>query len=456
MSAAVVRCYMTTKSNILKLHERGVFQNVFPEEKSPDLHHALTSSPQTIYCGFDPTADSLHIGNLLTLVGLLHCQSAGHQCIAVIGGATGLIGDPSGKTTERDAVTQEIIEQNVAGIKGNIEKIFVNYDSYFNRTKKKLLPVIILNNSSWYSDWNVISFFATFGRLFRMGTLLSRQSIQSRLQSPQGINLSEFAYQAFQAYDWYHLYKNYNCTIQIGGNDQLGNMVSGYELIKRISNRAVFGLTMPLVTDTAGNKLGKTAGNAVWLSEEKTSPFDLYQFYIRLPDADVEKYMKLYTFLSDDEIFSIISKHKENPEKRIAQKCLAEEVVTLVHGEPGLHIAQRCTDALYSGTAEALARLSSAELSLLFKEATTVELFLEPGTRVFDVVMKAKCFRHESDAERVIRAGGVYVNNRRIADSNCVMLPGDHILPNNLTLIRIGKKNYYLIKWIGIVKQSLS
>ncbi|XP_076450348.1 tyrosine--tRNA ligase, mitochondrial-like isoform X2 [Babylonia areolata] len=328
----LLRLHSTMSSKVLSLHNRGVLQTVFPEGSVVELSHHLNRQ-QTMYCGFDPTADSLHVGNLLALVALLHCQAAGHTCLALVGGATALIGDPSGKTTERAAMTAEEVEKNVLKITENVQRVVNNYAAHIHKETKQPLPSFkIINNMEWYKGKSVVQFLSTVGRLFRMGPMLSKHSVQSRMKSAEGMSFTEFTYQIFQAYDWLHLHQKHRCSIQIGGNDQLGNIVAGYELISRVSKQPVFGMTVPLVTTTTGDKLGKTAGNAVWLDPHKTSPFHLYQYFINVADADVEKYLKLFTFLSDQEITSIMTKQQAKPENRVAQKALAEQVTLLVHG----------------------------------------------------------------------------------------------------------------------------
>lgn len=293
----------------------------------------MDKSPQCIYAGFDPTADSLHIGNLLVLMNLLHWQRGGHQVIALVGGATGLIGDPSHRTNERDQLDQDIINSNIAGIRKNIETIFENHEKYFYKEESfPLKPVTIVNNIDWYNNVNVIDFVRSVGRHFRMGTMLIKSSVESRLKSDSGMSFTEFTYQIFQAYDWLCLFKKYNCRFQVGGSDQLGNIVAGHELISRASKKDVFGLTLPLITSEGGKKFGKSLGNAVWLSPKKSSSFQLYQFFIRTTDADVENYLKLFTFLSLNYIKQLMIEHQAKPDLRKAQKILAENVTLLVHG----------------------------------------------------------------------------------------------------------------------------
>ncbi|KAK7475876.1 hypothetical protein BaRGS_00032926 [Batillaria attramentaria] len=426
------RLCSSSPNKLLSLHDRGLLQSVFPEGSIPELSRQL-SKVCTMYCGFDPTADSLHVGNLLALIALIHGQRLGHNSIAVIGGATALIGDPSGKTEERAPMSAAEVENNVMQITENIERVLDNY--------------MVLNNMDWYMEKNIIEFLSTVGRHFRMGNMLSRHSVQSRINSPQGMSFTEFTYQIFQGYDWLHLHRTHRCTIQIGGNDQLGNITAGYELVTKFTKDPIFGLTVPLITTTRGDKLGKTSGNAVWLDAKKTSSFELYQYFINVSDADVEKYLQLFTFLPLPEISSIMSKHLANPEKRTAQKTLAEQVTVLVHGANGLDAAQRCTRAFFEESIEAINSLQPMELEQLFRQAPVKELFLDPGMTILEVCMKAGCFGRTVDAERIIRAGGVRLNHQRLNEPNFVLRPGEHVLSNNISLIRVGKKNYYIVKW---------
>lgn len=264
---------------------------------------------------------------------LLHWQRSGHDVIALIGGATGLIGDPSGRNTERDQIEEVLIKENVASIKKNIETIFDNHEKYFWKDPNyKLKPIKIVNNSDWYNGVNVIEFIQRVGKHFRLGTMLGRTSVKIRMEQDSGMSFTEFSYQVFQAYDWLHLLNKYNCRFQIGGSDQMGNIVAGHDLISRIRNDQVFGITSPLITSEGGKKFGKSVGNAVWLSSKKSSSFQLYQFFIRTADSDVEKFLNLFTFLTIAEIEEIMLAHNKDPGKRDAQTILAEAVTILVHG----------------------------------------------------------------------------------------------------------------------------
>lgn len=434
--------------NILKLKERGMFQDIFPDNAANTVTDLMNASPQTVYAGFDPTADSLHVGNLLVLVNLLHWQRGGHQTIALVGGATAKIGDPSGRLTEREELKNSSIDENIKGIYKNIETIFENHQKYIWTNKHELRPVKILNNDEWYSHISAIELIGKVGRHLRMGTLLSRHSVQSRLNSPAGMSLTEFSYQLFQAYDWLYLFKNYGCGFQIGGNDQTGNIMSGHELISKVYDKQVYGLTVPLVTSEMGDKFGKSAGNAVWLAPEKTSPFTLYQFWMRQPDSEVEKLLKFFTFDTVGSISDLMRRHREKPELRLPQQRLAEQVTILVHGEEGLQNAQRASEALYKGSVHALGEMSIPDVVQLFEGATVVEVLPEAGQSILDLSMKVGCFPTPQDALRIISAGGFYINQQRVNNPSEILNLNAHILKNNVSLLRVGKRNYYIVKWL--------
>ncbi|XP_026468082.1 tyrosine--tRNA ligase, mitochondrial-like [Ctenocephalides felis] len=438
-----------TNRNVLKLSERGLFQDIFPEEAVTQARDTLNTEPQCMYAGFDPTADSLHVGNLLVIIGLLQWQRAGHVPIALIGGATGQIGDPSGRTSKRSDISANDISINANNIQENIERIFRNHEEIlWNRRgyKGKLAPLKVVNNESWYRGMDAIEFAGTVGRHFRMGTMLSRSSVQTRLKDA-GMSFTEFTYQIFQAYDWLHLYQNYNCRFQLGGSDQMGNIMSGHELISRVTNKPVYGITMPLITSEEGDKFGKSSGNAVWLNEEKSSPFSLYQFFVRVKDSEVEQLLKLFTFDSLGEIEQLMSKHIKSPEHRIAQKKLADDVTLLVHGEKGLLKAQQTSAALYQRDVKSLGSLKIEELEELFKGANVVEILPSPGMNLMELALRAHCFPTEADAVRIIQAGGFYINHNRCTNIAEGLSPV-HILPNNVTILRVGKRNYCIVKWL--------
>lgn len=302
----------------------------FPRHEMKNL---MMKSSQCAYAGFDPTADSLHVGNLLVLMNLLHWQRAGHQVIALLGGATGQIGDPSDRTNERESINKTIMIQNIDSIRKNIETIFNNHkNNFWTDEKSPLKPPIIVNNIDWYKNLNVIDFIRGIGKYFRLGTMMGRSSVQTRLNSEGGMSFTEFSYQLFQAYDWLYLFNTYDCRFQIGGADQMGNIVSGHDLIQKSTGNQVYGMTLPLITSEGGKKFGKSLGNAVWLAPDKSSSFNFYQFFMRTHDTDVENFLKLFTFLKLEEIKEIMKLQNLAPEKRHAQRKLAEQVTLLVHG----------------------------------------------------------------------------------------------------------------------------
>ncbi|KAG5889964.1 hypothetical protein JTB14_020252 [Gonioctena quinquepunctata] len=408
-----------------------MFQDIFPDNAANTLTDLMNCRPQTVYAGFDPTADSLHVGNLLVLLNLLHWQRGGHQTIALIGGATAKIDD------------------NIVGLRKNIETVFTNHERYLWKEKGNMKPVSIVNNENWYNKMNAIELIAGAGRHMRMGQLLSRTSVQSRLQSQAGMSFTEFSYQLFQAYDWLHLFKTYDCSFQVGGNDQMGNIMSGHELISRVCNKPVYGLTLPLVTTEMGDKFGKSAGNAVWLSSDKTSSFTFYQFWMRQPDSEVEKFLKLFTFDTVGAISDLMRKHGEKPELHLPQKSLAEQVTLLVHGEEGLKKAKQATEALYEGSITALGHMDAQDVSSLFNGATIVEVLPEAGQNILELAMKVGCFPTKQDAIRIISAGGFYINQQKATNPSEVININVHRLENNVSLLRVGKRNYYIVKWLS-------
>ncbi|XP_050825881.1 tyrosine--tRNA ligase, mitochondrial [Serinus canaria] len=434
--------------------ERGLFQEVFPAQSAEEQLPALLEPgrpPLAAYCGFDPTADSLHVGHLLPVMALLHFQRAGHDVIAVVGGATARLGDPSGRERAREPLPAGQVRAQARALRAGLERLFGNHRELFWEPRAgRLGRAALLDNASWLGREPLLRFLGGAGGRLRMGTLLSRQSCQARLRSAEGMSLAEFLYPALQAYDFLHLHRHHGCRIQLGGHDQMGNIMSGYELVTKMTGAEVFGITVPLITSTTGDKLGKTAGNAVWLNREKTSPFELYQFFVRQQDNVVEKYLKLFTFLPLEEIAHIMEMHAKEPEKWGPQKRLAAEVTKLVHGREGLESAKRCTKALYYSSVEALEEMSDQELQELFRQATSAELMLEPGMTVLDLCRKANAIPDGPSGYRKITDGGVSINGNRVTNPETVLILGQHILKNGVSLLRVGKKNYYIIKWLQL------
>lgn len=364
-------------------------------------------------------------------------------------GATGKIGDPSGRKTERKLLENDVIDRNVTSITTQIQNVFNNHREYFWDDKKgPLNDLQIVNNADWYQDINFVDFISKIGRHFRMGQMLSRSSVQSRLENDEGMSFTEFTYQVFQAYDWLELYKKYNCHFQMGGVDQMGNIMTGCELITRVLKKQGYGLTMPLITNEEGDKFGKSGKNAIWLDKNKTSEFSFYQFFLRQPDTEAEKLLKLFSFMPTNEVFDKIEKHKRNPEFREAQKAIAEQLTLLIHGKEGLERAVKISDALYKGEVNAIGELEKEEVKEIFSGAPYRELIMEAGTTLLDAAMHAKCFPTKDDANRIISAGGFYINMKRSTNPDEILVPDIHILSNGISLFRVGKKNYYIIKWV--------
>jgi len=313
------------------LSERGFVENSTAADMSEFL-----SSPRTIYLGIDPTASSLHLGNLVCLMALRHLQAAGHRPICLVGGATAMIGDPSGRSTERPLLDAAQVDENVAGITEDIRRVVDVADED------------VVNNMHWYSGMSVVEYLREVGRHFRMGSMLSKESVRSRLDSQEGMSFTEFSYQTLQGYDFLHLHREKGCDIQIGGSDQWGNIIAGTDLVSRTVRKEVHGITIPLLLTASGEKFGKSAGNAVWMKPERTSPFQLYQYLLNTDDADVGKLLRLLTMKPVTEIDSLLAAHEAAPEAREAQRVLAAEVVEMLHGEEGVTTARRATDVLFS------------------------------------------------------------------------------------------------------------
>ncbi|XP_038626065.1 tyrosine--tRNA ligase, mitochondrial [Tachyglossus aculeatus] len=436
-----------------ELRERGLLQEIVPargaDEELPDLlGPGRAGAPLVAYCGFDPTAASLHVGHLLPLLALLHLRRAGHHVIALVGGATARLGDPSGRAGAREALGAERVRGNARALGRGLRALAANEGAAAGAPARGSFTV--LDNAAWLGERPLVEFLEAAGGAFRMGALLSRRSVRARLGGPGGMSLAQFCYPALQAYDFYHLHRLYGCRLQLGGHDQLGNILSGHHFVRRMTGKDVYGITVPLITSTTGAKLGKSAGNAVWLDRDMTSPFELYQFFVRQQDDCVERYLKLFTFLPLPEIDHIMAMHAREPEKRGAQKRLAAEVTKFVHGEEGLESAKRCTQAIYHSSVDALETMSDQELKELFREASFSELVLDPGMSVIDTCRKANAIPDGPRGYRMITDGGVSINHHQVTDPESVLVLGQHILRNGLSLLKIGKRNVYVIKWLRL------
>lgn len=419
---------------IQDLEYRGLIQQTTDREGLRDI---LQNESITLYCGFDPTADSLHIGHLVPLIMLKRFQQAGHRPIALVGGGTGMIGDPSGRSTERTLNTKEVVRGYSESIRKQISKILeVGTDEK---------AVVVRNNMEWLEETSVIDFLRDAGKHFSVNYMLAKDSVQSRIEN--GISFTEFSYMILQSLDFLKLYEEENCVLQIGGSDQWGNITAGMELIRRSRENLdeevkVFGLTVPLITKADGTKFGKTAGGAVWLDPDKTSPYEFYQFWINTDDRDVIKFIKYFTFLTEDEISELEEEVNNRPEKRIAQKRLAEEMTKLVHSEEALEQAQRITEALFSGDVK---QLSGSEIKQGLKDVPTSQLENEEINLV-ELLVQAKISPSKRQAREDIQNGAIYLNGDRIQDLQYVIGEKDRI-DGQYTIIRRGKKKYFLVEY---------
>ncbi|TDL34294.1 tyrosine--tRNA ligase [Jeotgalibacillus sp. S-D1] len=409
---------------------RGIIYQQTDEEGMKEL---LENESVSLYCGADPTGDSLHIGHLLPFLTMRRFQNHGHRPVVLVGGATGQIGDPSGKKEERSLLTTEQVEHNVKSIQAQLKKIF-------SISGEK--TAVMVNNLDWIGKIDMISFLRDYGKYVGVNYMLAKDTISSRLET--GISFTEFTYTIIQAMDFNHLYKELNCKLQIGGSDQWGNITTGLELIRKMNDNAkAFGMTIPLVTKADGTKFGKTESGAIWLDSEKTSPYEFYQFWFNASDADVVKYLKFFTFLEKETIEGLEESVQNEPHIRAAQKALAEEMTEMIHGKEALEQAQRITSALFSGD---LKVLSSSEIKQGFKDVPTYLLEEEDSTNIVDVLVDAKISSSKRQAREDVSNGAVYINGDRVTDLN-FHLEGQVRLEDEFTIVRRGKKKYFMIQY---------
>lgn len=383
--------------------QRGLVSQVSNIEQ---LTHKL-KTPQVVYCGFDPTAGSLHIGHLVPLIMLKRFMDAGHQGVALIGGATGLIGDPSFKATERSLNTKRTVSQWVTALANQVESVL---GPHLNK------PLQIKNNADWFSCIDLLDFFRDVGKHFSINTMFNRESVKQRLQRPdQGLSFTEFSYSLLQSYDFAKLNSELNCTLQIGGNDQWGNIISGIDLTRRLNQQTVFGLTLPLITKSDGTKFGKTEGGAIWLEPKKTSPYRFYQFWLNCEDADVYNFLRFYTFLSVKEIEAIEANDKISGQKPQAQRILAEQLTRFVHAEEGLASAQRITELLFNGQVQTL---TLAELEQLEQDGLTVNTISDTQISIAELLVKSKLASSKRQARELITANAIKINSMVVTDEH--------------------------------------
>jgi tyrosyl-tRNA synthetase len=404
----------------------------------PEIEKAL-EKPTTVYCGFDPSARSLPAGNLVSIMVLKRFQQAGHKVIALVGGATGLIGDPSGKSAERNMLTIEQVEENKRGIRDNLSRI-LDFDGPN--------AAIMVDNYDWYKATSAIEFLRDIAINFRVPQMLAKESVKKRLEASEGaLTFTEFSYQILQGNDFLHLYDNFGCTLEVGGADQWGNITAGTDLVHRMRGKTAYGLTFPLLLDSSGRKFGKSEGNALFMNGEMTPVFDWYQYFLRAADADVIRYLKVFSMKSLEEIAALEEAMKANPEARIPQKALAEELTLMVHGEEGLKKAQAATAALFGAkSADASDKMDAETVLQVFANVPSAEVAKADvvGKPVFAVAASAGMFKSNGEARRMAQQGGLSLNDAKVDDKR-VFEEAD-IVDGKVAVLRSGKKNHFLLK----------
>ncbi len=400
---------------------------------------ALAEGSHSAYAGFDPTADSLHVGHLLPIMGLVHLQRAGHTPIALVGGGTGLIGDPSGKSSERSLLNEDEVRANAQAVRAQLES-FLDFEGVPN-------PARLVNNLDWLDELGILEFLRDVGKHFPVNSMLRKETVRRRLEDDAtGISYTEFSYLLLQSYDFYRLFREYGCRFQLGGSDQWGNITGGIELIRRITGERSYGAVFPLITTSSGVKFGKTEEGAVWLDPRRTSPYRFYQYWLNTDDADTARYLRFFTLLPKDEIEALDRALEERPQEREAQRRLAEEVTRTVHGEGGLDRARRASKVLFGGDLDGL---DAAEIEDIFKDVPSSSLessrLRGEGLGLVALIAEVGAATSRGDARRGIAQGGVYLNNERITDPHYAVTVSD-ALHDQFLVLRKGKKRYHLIR----------
>ena len=413
-----------------ELKARGL---VFQTTDEEALVEALTEGQVSYYSGYDPTADSLHLGHLVPILVMRHLQLAGHKPYALVGGATGLIGDPSFKDSERSLQTKETVDGWVTKIQGQLSR-FLDFENGDNKAQ-------MVNNYDWFSGISFIDFLRDVGKYFTVNYMMSKESVKKRIET--GISYTEFAYQIMQGYDFYELNDKHNVTLQIGGSDQWGNMTAGTELLRRKADKTGHVMTVPLITDSTGKKFGKSEGNAVWLDADKTSPYEMYQFWLNVMDEDAVRFLKIFTFLSLDEIAEIEKEFDAARHERLAQKILAKEVVTLVHGEEAYHQALNITEQLFAGN---IKNLSATELKQGLSNVPNYPVQPDDNRNIVELLVASGVVTSKRQAREDVQNGAIYVNGERLQDLDYKLTDSDKI-DGELTVIRRGKKKYFVLTY---------
>ena len=415
---------------VKELTWRGLIHDIMPGTE--DL---LNKEMVSGYVGFDPTADSLHIGNLVPIMLLVHLQRAGHRPLALVGGATGMIGDPSGKSSERNLLDLDVMQHNLDCQTAQLQK-FLNFDCGDNSAK-------VVNNYDWFKNMNFLDFIRDTGKHITVNYMMSKDSVKNRLAG-EGMSFTEFTYQLIQGYDFYHLYQNENCKIQMGGSDQWGNIVTGTELIRRKARGTGFALTAPLIKKADGSKFGKSEGGNVWLDKKRTSPYKFYQYWLNSSDEDAEKYIKVFTLLDEITIIDLIAQHKEAPHQRILQKRLAEEITVTVHSEEDLQAAIEASNILFGkATADSLKNLSEEDFLSIFDGVPQGELSDWNGMNIIDALADSGFLKSKGEARRALKENSISINKEKVKED--LTLNESNLISGKYILLQRGKKNYFLL-----------
>lgn len=418
-----------------ELRWRGMVQDAMP-----GTEEQLQKERTTGYIGFDPTADSLHIGNLVPIMLLVHLQRAGHKPIALVGGATGMVGDPSFKSAERHMLSEEVLQKNLEGIKSQLQR-FLYFDASLPNGAE------MVNNYDWFKAISFLDFIRDTGKHITVNYMMSKDSVRKRLEGEAGISFTEFTYQLIQGYDFFWLYQNKGVKLQMGGSDQWGNITTGTELIRRKTGGEAFAFTCPLITKADGGKFGKSEGGNVWLDAEKTTPFQFYQFWLNAADADAEKWIRIFTLLDRATVENLIAEHRQDPGKRLLQKALAREVTVFIHGDQEFEKAVETTEKLFAQQNAPADALSVEDLEAMegIQKIDVSLSSLQAGVDVIGFLSDAKIFPSRGEARKMIQNGGVSINRQKVADV-AQMVTATQLLHGQYLLVQKGKKNYYLIK----------
>lgn len=430
----LLRTIVLQMNLIEELRWRGMIQDIMPGTEE-QLNKEITSA----YIGFDPTADSLHIGSLVPILLLVHLQKAGHKPVALVGGATGMVGDPSGKSEERNLLSEEVLQHNQEGVRKQLEK-YLDFNCGVTSAE-------MVNNYEWFKDFSFLDFIRDVGKHITVNYMMSKDSVKKRLEGETGMSFTEFTYQLVQGYDFYWLYKNKNCKLQMGGSDQWGNILTGTELIRRKSGGEAFAFTCPLITKADGGKFGKTESGNVWLDPVRTTPYQFYQFWLNASDSDAEKWIRIFTFLTQPEINAILTEHTNDASKRTLQKKLAEEVTRFVHGDAALTEAIATTEKLFTNQSAPAESLSVEDLEGMegVVKSNFAKEKITDGIDVVSFLAETNIFSSKGEARKLVQGGGVSINRKKV-DSIEFKIEASFLLHNQYLLVQKGKKNYYLVK----------